>query len=333
MRLLRTSASLAAARRRSSRVVSLFWPANLGGRTTFVSTHGTSMIPRFHAGDLAIVQPARDYRVGEIAAYHSTTLHDASCSTASSRSTTGGSRSRATTTTSSIPTTPRRSCSSAGCVARIPHGGAYRGELAKPIVLFPVLAVVFGGFVFGAKRSRPRGGREHEHPGTNGAAHRVTFRPAHAVPANDERQCSSWARSPRAGRSSWPSIVWHVPRTQARVVTQPYRQTATIGYSGAAPRGAVYPDGHLHTGDPMFTKMIHRATVDLHFAFASNGIAHSVRGTSEVVADVSSTTGWHRELVARVTPCVRRRPRRHHRDDSTSGHCSASRMPSRPKPA
>ena len=80
-------------------------------------------------------------------------------------------------------------------------------------------------------------------------------------------------------------------------MTQPYRQTATIGYSGAAPRGAVYPDGHLHTGDPMFTKMIHRATVDLHFAFASNGIAHSVRGTSEVVADVSSTTGWHRELV------------------------------------
>ena len=30
-----------------------FWPQTLGGGTTYVTTHGTSMEPRFHTGDLA----------------------------------------------------------------------------------------------------------------------------------------------------------------------------------------------------------------------------------------------------------------------------------------
>ena len=52
-------------------------PTNLGGRTTYVSTYGTSMSPRFHAGDLAVVQPAHEYHVGEVVAYHSSTLRGA----------------------------------------------------------------------------------------------------------------------------------------------------------------------------------------------------------------------------------------------------------------
>src|SRR5690349_114694 len=55
----------------------LFAPTNLGGKTTYVATYGTSMRPHFHAGDLAIVQPAGEYHVGDVAAYRSTTLNDA----------------------------------------------------------------------------------------------------------------------------------------------------------------------------------------------------------------------------------------------------------------
>ena len=50
-------------------------PAQLGGRTTYVSTHGISMEPRFHTGDLALVRPAAGYRVGDVVAYRSTVLH------------------------------------------------------------------------------------------------------------------------------------------------------------------------------------------------------------------------------------------------------------------
>ena len=41
-----------------------FWPLALGGGTTYVSTHGTSMEPRFHTGDLAILRSADRYEVG-----------------------------------------------------------------------------------------------------------------------------------------------------------------------------------------------------------------------------------------------------------------------------
>ena len=52
-----------------------FGPTNIGGSTRYVVTSGVSMEPRFHTGDLAIVRPAANYRVGEIVAYWSTLLH------------------------------------------------------------------------------------------------------------------------------------------------------------------------------------------------------------------------------------------------------------------
>ena len=49
-------------------------PARLGGSTTYVATHGISMEPRFHTGDLALVRPASAYRVGDVVAYALPTL-------------------------------------------------------------------------------------------------------------------------------------------------------------------------------------------------------------------------------------------------------------------
>ena len=52
----------------------LFWPAALGGGTTFVTTHGISMEPRFSTGDLAILRPDHDSSVGDVVAYRSDSL-------------------------------------------------------------------------------------------------------------------------------------------------------------------------------------------------------------------------------------------------------------------
>src|SRR4051794_2246209 len=51
-----------------------FWPLSLGGATTYVGTHGTSMQPRFHTGDLAILRAADHYSVGDVVAYRSVSL-------------------------------------------------------------------------------------------------------------------------------------------------------------------------------------------------------------------------------------------------------------------
>src|SRR3954462_5999047 len=52
----------------------LFWPLTLGGGTTYVTTHGVSMEPRFHTGDLAILRSASSYAVGDVVAYRSASL-------------------------------------------------------------------------------------------------------------------------------------------------------------------------------------------------------------------------------------------------------------------
>src|SRR4051794_6818652 len=54
-------------------VAALLWfclPQALGGRAGWVLVSGTSMLPRFHTGDLVLVERRSSYHVGEVVAYH-----------------------------------------------------------------------------------------------------------------------------------------------------------------------------------------------------------------------------------------------------------------------
>jgi signal peptidase I len=53
-------------------VVTCLWfglPQSLGGRADWVLVSGTSMLPRFHTGDLVLVEHQSSYHVGEVVAY------------------------------------------------------------------------------------------------------------------------------------------------------------------------------------------------------------------------------------------------------------------------
>lgn len=54
---------------------SLFAPAAIGGRTSYVVTSGTSMLPHFRAGGLVLTRAQGGYRVGDIVAYRNHQLH------------------------------------------------------------------------------------------------------------------------------------------------------------------------------------------------------------------------------------------------------------------
>jgi signal peptidase I len=44
-------------------------PQSLGGRANWVLVSGTSMLPRFHTGDLVLVEHRSSYHIGEVVAY------------------------------------------------------------------------------------------------------------------------------------------------------------------------------------------------------------------------------------------------------------------------
>ena len=54
--------------------VATFWmlvlrPQSLGGPASYVLVSGRSMLPRYHTGDLVLVEPRSNYHVGEVVAY------------------------------------------------------------------------------------------------------------------------------------------------------------------------------------------------------------------------------------------------------------------------
>lgn len=53
----------------------VLWPQRWGGSMTYDLTHGTSMQPSFHTGDLAVLRTSDSYDVGDVAAYRSPSLH------------------------------------------------------------------------------------------------------------------------------------------------------------------------------------------------------------------------------------------------------------------
>ena len=51
-------------------------PMTLGGRTEYLATQGTSMLPAIHTGDLAVIRAKSAYHVGEVVAYQNTDLQE-----------------------------------------------------------------------------------------------------------------------------------------------------------------------------------------------------------------------------------------------------------------
>ncbi|HTW41320.1 MAG TPA: signal peptidase I [Solirubrobacteraceae bacterium] len=268
-----------------------FAPAQLGGSTTYVVTHGISMEPRFHTGDLALVRSQSSYHVGEIVAYHNKMLHTIVLHRIVGRD---GSRYIFKGDNNNYLDFEHPAASQLiGALWIHIHGaGAVLQSIRSPALVGILIAagiLLLTGAAF--KRRRRLRGRERRTG--EGNTQRHAHSPQHAD--NSVVGLLSIGLIALLPFVALALLAFTRATSERLPYKIPYKQSGTFSYSANAAPGPVYPDNRAVTGDPLFTHVLSAA--DLRFAYAFQTAArHSLAGKASLVATVTSTSGWQTTL-------------------------------------
>ncbi|MGY2077624.1 signal peptidase I [Blastococcus sp. SYSU DS0828] len=289
----------------------LFWPASLGGGTTYVSTFGNSMEPAFHTGDLAVLSRASTYSVGDVVAYRSESLdtvvmHRIVAADAEGFVTQGDNNDWLD------EDRPTQEEILGRLFVRIPQGGKALKAISSPSVL--ALVGVASALVLSAAR-RKRGGHR-----ARALRRRLpTLRtPSFAVPSFPVRS----VQLPRVPRGSLTVLVRArarqvalvaaavalvaalgagallvVPGTEAVEEPLTVTQQGRFSYTGTAERGTTYPDGTVETGDTVWTRLSTGLTVSYEDTVTGPDLA-GLQGALRLDVTVQAADGWSTYLAS-----------------------------------
>jgi signal peptidase I len=258
-------------------------PAQLGGATTYVTTHGISMQPRLHTGDLALVRPAADYRVGDVVAYRSTVLRRVVLHRIIGRD---GDRYLFKGDNNSFvdPIHPRRAELIGRMWLRVPRGGAVLSWLRIPAIA----ALLCGSLALLSlwparrRRRRPRGA-----PSMSGRSLRMVSPNAQLLLFG----CAVVA----VACLVVGLLAWTRSTTDPVAAKVNYTHEVRFSYRADAPVGAVYPSGTVKTGDPIFLRLVRQVRIKVAYHLASTA-PRRVAGTQQILLRLSSPTGWSRTI-------------------------------------
>lgn len=259
-------------------------PSPLGGRASYVVTHGVSMQPRFHTGDLAIVYPSTRYRIGDVAAYRSdvlgtTVLHRVIGVTPD------GHRFKGDNNTWTDPETPKNQQIVGRLVIRVPHGGVALGWLHQPPIAALLATVLLLVGTAGAGHHRRRR-RRRTH--TEGARMSLpNLRPTRRPPGTS---------TVVAGTSAMLFAVLAVaavlvPGDSRYVEHVPWTTTVTYDYTADVSPNLIYPDGQVRAGQTVFRRLADRLVVNATWSLKT-GTRHQVEGVAGLDAVVQGPAGW-----------------------------------------
>ncbi|MGD0452592.1 MAG: signal peptidase I [Solirubrobacteraceae bacterium] len=268
-----------------------FAPAPLGGSTSYVVTHGVSMEPRFHTGDLALVRSQSSYRVGEIVAYQNKMLHTVVLHRIIGRD---GSRYIFKGDNNNFIDFEHPAASQliGALWLHIPGAGARLQSIRSPALVGILIAagmLLFTGAAF--TRRRRRRGRERRTG--EGNTHPPTHLPQHAVsPVFGVLAIGLVALLPFVALAL---LAFTRAPSERRPYKIPYQQSGTFSYSADAAPGPVYAGDRAVTGDPLFTHVLN--AVDLRFGYVFHtAAAHSLKGKASLSATIASSNGWQTTL-------------------------------------
>jgi signal peptidase I len=262
------------------------------GPLRLVVTHGVSMNPVYHQGDLVVVAAADSYAAGDIVAYHDrvhrlVVLH---------RIIGGGPAGygfKGDNNQSVDAVHPRQADLIGRAVLHLPKAGAWLDRVADPVPLgvAAFLLLAAGGTATRArraKRSRRRGTvARHARLGTRSAARGLVL--PHLVTV------AAAAAGVAVFGAALGLLAFIGPTTTTTTEKSPTGRQVTFSYSATVARSPAYDSTTVSSPDPVFRTLARRVQV----AFAYRGALGSVA----VDAELSTPSGWHSvlPLASRVT--------------------------------
>jgi len=280
------------------------------GEVAVVTTSGVSMQPTYHQGDLVVVR-ASDYGVGDVVAYRdgrgTTVLHRIIGR--------DGDRLRLQGDNNDWvdEARPRTSDVVGEAWFHIPRGGSALRWLSGPLPAGAMVAAL--GMMI--TRSAPEDGRRRMRtpswtrqgtrpptvpPPYRGVAERPVTPARVAVPDAGRARAGLRART-LLGTSGVllcvalgaGALAFARPTETTATRRLSYEHRGELAYRASVPSGAVYEDGQLRTGDPIFLDLTD--SVDLRYDYRlSPGALRDVRGTVALAVELSSSNGWTRTV-------------------------------------
>jgi signal peptidase I len=255
----------------------MVWPSALGGRTTYVALHGTSMLPRFHTGDLAVVRSTSHYRVGDIVAYHSKLLHTVVMHRIVAIHH-GHYTFQGDNNDWLDPETPSRDQLIGTVDLRIPHGGMWLREAATPSVLTAAafLAASGGALTQTGRTRRRHCMSRHTAPRTRDTAQHWLSPPLrYAAVATAAAGLLGLALG---------ALAWTGPTTTTAVRSHPVSRSMVFSYTASVPRSPAYDTTTVASPAPVFRALTN--AVDVNYTY------HGAPGRITVKATLSAPSGW-----------------------------------------
>ena len=272
----------------------LLAPPALGGKTSIVITSGNSMEPKLHEGDLAIARQRPSYGVGDVVLFRSSTLGrevlHRIVAVEDGHFVTKGDNNDYRDPGRVSPDDVHGEAA-----LLVPGAGKpvawLRHPLNAAVALFVLVFLSLAGGREVARR-RPRPTVRPLHPVTSAGA--PTARVTEGVAAVARTVLVAGAVA--LGLFALLAVIaWRAPRTTASPVGQAYEHTGSFSYSAEVRPSAVYPDGHVATGDTAFTKLVRRLDVAFDYRF-DTARRHDVRGGIGLEAVISDGAGWARKI-------------------------------------
>jgi len=265
-----------------------FAPTPLGGSTSYVVTHGVSMEPHFHTGDLAIVRSQSTYHVGEVVAYHNKELHTIVLHRIIGRD---GNRYifKGDNNDFTDFEHPAASQLIGGLWFHIAGAGATLQSIRSP-ALFGILVgggllLLMGGVFVRRRRIRRRQRRAGQ---TSEHAHIHSPMPT----ADSVTMILALGLVALLPFVMLAVLAFTRPSTKLHTVPVPYKQSGKFSYSAVATPGPAYPSNLAVTGDPLFTRVLNEVSLRFGYRFAS-AAKHSLSGKASLSATLTSTSGWN----------------------------------------